>query len=169
MFTGLCKVIFLIGAFPCSTWKLCRTCYNKSLVILWTRHLVLKCNLYSLFTSKVEGRSFVQSFFVTQEYREKQLCDKGSGFDPQIIKFLDIIPITKILTNSEDKIKHWRRILQMNNLKAFQPKQVYIPCLKNNSIRIVCSFNWHWNVSNFFGNSASSALSLITKVLRELI
>ena len=48
----------------------------------------------------------MQSFFVTQEYREKQLCDKGSGFDPQIIKFLDIIPITKILTNSEDKIKH---------------------------------------------------------------
>ena len=74
--------------------------------MLWTRHLVLKCNLYSSFTSKVEGRSFVQSFNVTQEFREKQLCDKGSGFDPQIIKFLDIIPITKILTDIEYKIKY---------------------------------------------------------------
>ena len=106
VFTGLCKVISLIGAFPCSTCKLCRTCYNKSLVILWTRHLVLKCNLNSSFTSKVEGRSFVRSFIVTQEYKEKQLCDEGGGFDPQIIQFLDIIPITKILTNSEYKIKY---------------------------------------------------------------
>lgn len=48
----------------------------------------------------------MRSFIVTQEYKEKQLCDEGGGFDPQIIQFLDIIPITKILTNSEYKIKY---------------------------------------------------------------